>query len=157
MRTLAAITVLVLAGSVATAADTDADKAKDVTLAFLKAVKAKDVDAVMKTVDAPFVFDYGATSPKTVEKADDLKAAVKALLEDVEPEKIPTEVGTVYDMAAFAKLAAEKGANAEADKAVKLVGKSGYVVTMKAKNGREIIGIFVRIKDGKALVAGIPK
>src|SRR5947209_2239739 len=115
MRTFAAMTALALAGSVATAADTDADKAKDVTLAFLTAVKAKDLDAVMKTVDAPFVFDYGAASPRTVGKADDLKAKIKMFLEGVSPDKVPTEVGTVYDMTAFAKFAAEKKADGVAD------------------------------------------
>ncbi len=156
MRTLAVVPFLVLAASVVTAADRDSDKAKEVTLSFLKAVKAKDLDAVMETVDTPFVFDFGAASPKTIGKTDDLKAAVKVFLEDVSPDKVPTDVATTYDMAAFAKLAAEEGAGEMADRAVKLVGKTGYMVTMKSKDGKEF-GALVRIKDGKAFVAAIPK
>ena len=157
MRLLTAITFLGIASSFTTAADKDADKAKEVSLAFLKAVKGKDLDAVMKTVDTPFVFDFGVASPQTIDKPDDLKAAMKTLLENVTPDKIPTEVVTAHDMTAFTKLAKEKDEAGMAEKAVALVGKTGYAVTMKGKDGREFGGALVRIKGGKAFVAAIPK
>src|SRR5262249_12716827 len=57
MRALAvALLVAFAAPAPVSAADTDKDKAKEAALAFLKAVKKKDADAVMKTTAAPFVF-----------------------------------------------------------------------------------------------------
>src|SRR5438067_5607220 len=73
MRTLAAALLLALAASTLSAADKDEDKAKEVTAAFLKAVKAKDLDAVMKTVDVPFLSD-DKDGVKVIEKTEDLKA-----------------------------------------------------------------------------------
>ena len=66
MRTLAAALLLALAASTLSAADKDEDKAKEVTVAFLKAVKAKDLDAVMKTVDVPFPKYQGPQTEKSI-------------------------------------------------------------------------------------------
>ena len=60
MPAVAAFTLLALVSSVTMAADKDADKAEEAALALLKALKAKDIDAVMKTVDTPFEFDFGS-------------------------------------------------------------------------------------------------
>jgi hypothetical protein len=149
---------VVLATSVASAADKDEDKAREATRAFLRAVKTKDIDTVMKTVDAPFAVDFGHPSAQTFEKTDDVKAALKKILEKVMPDKIPVDVGKVYDMTSFGKLAKEMGAKGLAEAAEKFVGKTGFAVTLKDKeDGTEEGGVLVRIKDGKAYVAGMLK
>jgi hypothetical protein len=157
MHMLIAGVFIIFAASHARAADKDEDKAKEVTLSFLKAVKAKDLDAVMKSVDAPFVIEFGSKSSKMFEKADELKMAMMKFLEMVTPEKVPTEVGTVYDMASLAKLAKEKGEDDLFATVEKLVGKTGFMVRMKTREGSEEGGMFVRMKDGKAFIAAIPK
>jgi hypothetical protein len=132
-------------------ADKDSDKAKEVTLAFLKALKAKDLDAVMKTVDVPFLFE-DAKEPVT--KLDDLKAGWEKFLPKVKPEKIPTEVGMVIGIPAFAKQAATDKEKKFAEYVEQLVGKTGYVAVIKNSAGRSTY-ILVHMTDGKAKVAGI--
>ena len=73
MRVILASVFVALIAPTARAADTDADKAKAVTTAFLAAIKAKDLDALMKTTDVPFVFNFGHEDAQTFEKADGLK------------------------------------------------------------------------------------
>jgi hypothetical protein len=41
--------------------------------------------------------------------------------------------------------------------AEQIVVKTGYVVTVKDKDGNHTGGVLVRVKDGKALVAAIPQ
>ena len=91
MRLLAVTTLLAFAAPAA-AADKDEDKAREAAVAFMKAVKAKDLDAVMKTVDVPFLFE-DAREPVT--KPDDLKAGWEKALPKVKPEKLPSGVGMV--------------------------------------------------------------
>jgi hypothetical protein len=158
MRALVTLALVALSTSATPAADKDADKAKEVTQAFLKALKAKDIDALMKTVDVPFVTDHGTDASKTIDKTAELKTAMTKFVESAVPEKVAAlEVGTVYDMGAFAKFAKDKGAEEVAERAEKLVGKTGYMVMLSGKDGKERSGVLVRIKDGKASIAGIPK
>src|SRR5262245_58188240 len=120
------------------AAVKDEDKAKEVAVAFLKAVKEKDIDALMKTVDVPFLIEGKETFTKT----EDLKDALKAFFDDVKPEKIPTEVGAVFDMEAIRKKTADDKTIFE--RLEKILGKNGYMVMFKV--GKKEGGLFVRIK-----------
>jgi hypothetical protein len=60
--------LLVVFASPSYAADKDEDKANEVAGAFLKATIALDLDAVMKTVDVPFLLHPGSTDFKPIEK-----------------------------------------------------------------------------------------
>jgi hypothetical protein len=152
MRLLTAAVLMVFAASPAFAEDKNEDKAKEVSLAFLKALKAKDLDAVMKTVDVPFLF-----MTEQVEKTDDLKAKFKAFFEKVSPDKVPSEVGSVLDVPALRKKFGDNDtANKKIDEIEKLLGKTGYAVLMK-RGEKETEPLFVQVKDGKAKVVGIPK
>ena len=53
MRLLAIATLIAFGASPVSAADKNEDKAKEAAVAFLKAVKSKDVDAVLKTRETP--------------------------------------------------------------------------------------------------------
>jgi len=138
-------------------ADKDEDKAKEVALAFLKAFKAKDLDAIMKTVDVPFLSDEKGEN-KVIEKVEDLKANVKMRLEKFkDTSKITSEVGKVMDLADIKKLLeSKKGKNDELAKIEKVLGDKGYAV-MLGKPGEEDGAVLVRIKDGKAAVVGVPR
>jgi hypothetical protein len=135
----------------------DADQAKAAATAFLMAVKAKDVDAVMKTTDVPFVFDCGQKEAQTFEKPDALKAALKMLIAEVDPKEARTTVGEVRDLAALAKEAKEQGGEKIYAAMEKLVGKTGYMVRVPSKDGKDSYGVLVRIKDGTALVVATTK
>jgi hypothetical protein len=151
MRLLAVSFVIAIAGSTAAAADKDEDKAKEATLAFLKAVKAKDLDAVMKTVDVPFLAE---DKEEPITKIEDLKAKLMMLLEKAKPERIPNEVSKVLDAAAVLKLLEEKK-NPKSQAAIeKVIGKTGYAAIL-LRDGKERGAILVQVKDGKAKVVGI--
>ena len=152
MRLFAVAVLLAFAASPALAADKDEDKAKEVAVAFLKALKAKDLDAILKTVDVPFLFE---DAKELVTKPDDLKAQWEKFLPKVKPEKIPSEVGMVIDVPAFTKQAVAASEKKEAALVEKLVGKTGYIVFFNPPKGRAM-PVLVRIKDGQAKVAGIP-
>jgi hypothetical protein len=144
-------------------ADKDEDKAKAVVGDFLKAVVAKDIDAVMKTVDAPFTMELDANKPATIEKQAELKEEMSKLLRLAEPDKVKTlKVGKVYDMAGIAKYIKDdpknvvKNVEAFAEQAEKLVGKTGFLVILTVED-KDVTGFLIRIKDGKAFVAGVPK
>ncbi|VTS00866.1 unnamed protein product [Gemmata massiliana] len=154
MRSLA-VALLVAFAAPVSAADKDEEKVKETTLTFVKAVKVKDLDAVMKTVDVPFVL-HG----KPIARSEELKDALKSLLEGVDPEKVAPELGAVLDGPAIRKKVEGRGLNEEREKQLadieKVLGKTGYVV-MLVRDGKERGGILVRIKDGQAKVVGIPK
>jgi hypothetical protein len=152
MRLLAVVLMIAIAGSLASAADKDEDKAKEAALAFLKAVKAKDLDAVMKTVDVPFLIEGNS---ETIAKSDELKDAMKMFLTKVQPDKVPMELGKALDVPAVKKLLDEKKAK-QAEAIEKVLGDTGYAVFI-LKDGKERGALFVRLKDGKAAVVGIPK
>ena len=91
MKTKVLLACLALAFAPAVrAADKDDEKAKEVTAAFLKAVKAKDIDALMKTVDVPFFLGPGGPD-EPITTIDDLKAKLKAFL-DLLSESIPARL-----------------------------------------------------------------
>jgi hypothetical protein len=156
MRSLAVVALLAFTSAPAIATDKDEDKAKEVAVAFLKAVKAKDLDAVMKTVDVPFAFDLGRKS-EPVTKPAELRDTMNKFLGNVTPDKVPTEVGKILNMAAVRELLGPKDEKFP-EFAEKMAGKTGYMVTLVAKNGAvKPVGVLVRVKDGKAAVVGIPK
>jgi hypothetical protein len=152
MRALTALLFVALAGSLAVAADKDEDKAKEAATAFLKALKTKDVDAVMKTVDVPFLFE----GKGVIEKTDDLKSSMKTITEKVEIDKIPTELGKMLDVAAIRKLFEKKDDKKPLENIEKVLGKTGYAVFF-VRDGKERGAVLVRIKDDKAVVVGLPR
>jgi len=146
------VCVLVVFTAPVYAADKEEEKAKAVLGEFLKALKAKDIDALMKTVDVPFGDNVGL---EPINKPEKLKERCELLLKIMIPEKIMSyEVGKVYDMAGIAKYAKENKEEKLAEHAEKLVGKTGYMVMIVDK-GKESHSVLVRLKDGKAFVAGL--
>lgn len=150
MRPLAALTVLALVLPLASAADKDEDKAKEAAVAFLKAVKTKDVDAVLKTTDLPFLV-MADGKPKVFEKADEVKADLKEKLETIkDPDKVPTEV---EKLTPFADLR-DKVKDEDHRKAIEKVLGDGGIIAYTRSSDDKTVAILVRIKDGKAKVVG---
>jgi hypothetical protein len=149
MRALLAGLLLVFAAPTY-AADKDEDKAKEVVGAFFKALKAKDIDAAMKTVDVPFL----EGNLGMINKPEEIKGLLELALKLFEPEEIMSyEMGKVYDMAGIAKYAKENKKEKLAEEAEKLLGKTGRMVII-LKKGKESSGMLIRFKDGKAFIAG---
>ena len=115
----------------------------------------------MKTVDMPFAFNTGFPDAKTIDKSDQLREAMDKVLKKADTEKVKSsKVRIVYDGAAFSKYANEYFKEREGKEwmiqAEKLVGKSGFMVVLEEK-GREGMSLLIRMKDGKAFVAGVAR
>ena len=149
MRALAVGLLFAFAAAPASAADKNEDKAKEAAVAFLKAVKAKDADAVMKASAAPFAHREGGEIGVLKDEAS-LKKWVKGKLDEIkDADKVPTEVEKVVP---FAELKAKLEAD-DQKKVEEVVGKDGFVAMIEF-DGKMVV-ILVRIKDGKAKVVGI--
>ena len=149
MRSLAVGLLFAFAAAPASAADKNEDKAKEAAVAFLKAVKAKDADAVMKASAAPFAHREGGEIGVVKDEAE-LKKWIKGKLDEIkDADKVPTEVEKVVP---FAELKAKLEAD-DQKKVEEVVGKDGFVAMIEV-DGKMVV-ILVRIKDGKAKVVGI--
>lgn len=149
MRSLAVALLVVFAAPVS-AADKNEDKAKAAAVAFLKAVKAKDADAVMKVTAAPFAYRDGE-KVAVLKDAAALKTWVKEQLDNVkDADKVPTEVGAVH---AFADIKEKIKDEEQRKQLEEVVGKDGFVCVVSADG--KMIPILVKVKDGKATVVGL--
>ena len=150
MRPLAVAVLLALAAPPLPAADKDEDKAKEVAVAFLKTVKDKDLDALMKLTTAPFVYRDGE-KPKLHKEAADVKAWFKEKLDGLkDPGKVPTEIDKLVPFSELREKIPDEDDRKLIDEAV---GKDGFVAFLTA-DGKKVV-VLIRIKDGKAKVAGL--
>ena len=150
MRALAVGLLVAFVGSPAPAADKNEDKAKEAAVAFLKAVKAKDVDAVMKASAAPFAHREGGDIGVIKDEAE-LKKWVKEKLDSIaDTDKVPTDVEKVVP---FSELKEKIPGEDDKKKVEEVVGKDGFVATIEV-DGKTVV-ILVKMKDGKGKVVGI--
>jgi hypothetical protein len=155
-RLLTAVLLAALVVSSAPAADKDEDKAKEVAVAFLKAVKAKDADAALKLTDVPFLLDARGKG-NVVEKAADLKAQLTELITNIkDTDRITTDVLEVLPTEKFRAKFTKEGNKEHMDTMEKVMGKTGFAVVL-GRDGKPAGGLLVAIKDGKAKVVGIPR
>jgi uncharacterized Ntn-hydrolase superfamily protein len=150
MRPLAVVLLLAFAASSVSAADKNEDKAKEAAVAFLKAVKSKDVDAVLKVSAAPFAYRDG-DKVVVLKDADALKKWLKERLDEVkDADKVPTELAMIQT---FAEIK-DKIKDEESRKTIEeVVGKDGFIAFVSADG--KMVPILVRIKDNKAIVVGL--
>jgi ketosteroid isomerase-like protein len=151
----AATLLFAFAASPLLAADKDEVKAKEAAAAFMKAVRAKDVEAVMKVVDVPFTFG-GTKEP--IDKVDQLRRQFSERLKAVNPDKVPDTIGEVLDVPSLRKLleATKEEERAPEDVealkvAEKVKGDAVFVIALN-KGGFTLGGVIVRVQDGKASV-----
>ena len=149
MRTLAVLLAVALAAPPAPAAEKNEEKAKEAAAAFLKAVKARDVKAAMKASGLPFVHHEGG---KTSVIGDEV--AMEFWLEPrfakiKDADELPTGVTEVAPVAKFRETIKDAALRSWVATAA---GKDGFVA-----KGPKVDPLLVRIKDGKAVVAGIVK
>jgi hypothetical protein len=149
MRPLAVALLVAVAAAPVSAADKNEDKAKEAAIAFLKAVKSKDVDAVLKVSAVPFA--YRDDKLNVLKDTDELKTWLKEKLDEIkEPDKVPTELAAIHTFADIK----EKIKDADQQKTIEeVVGKDGFIAVVSADG--KMVPILVRIKDGKATVVGL--
>ncbi|HKA07393.1 MAG TPA: hypothetical protein VKD71_09065 [Gemmataceae bacterium] len=152
IRILFIATLILWVGTqVGFAADTPKaeDQAKEAVEQFVKAVKAKDVDATLKIAGVPWFAD----GKRVIKDADEFKKYVKEKLDGLtDPERVPSQVLKVEPWEKFTgrgRLGAE-----EAKMADEVLGKSGLAVVI-GRDGKEAGVILVRVDEGKAKVVGV--
>ncbi len=153
MRMLAVAVLFAFAAPPLAAADNDKDedKAKEAALALLKAVKAKDLDALMKLTTAPFVYRDG-DKPMLHKEAADVKAWFKEKLDGLKnTDKVPTEIDRVVPLSELRDKIKDEDDRKLIEEAV---GKDGFAAFLTTADDKKVV-ILIRIKDGKAKVAGL--
>ena len=155
MRSLLALALFAVA-SAASAADKPEDLAKDAALAFLKAVKARNLDDAVKLTGTPYFVQVGQDG-KLLDKADDVKAELKVAFDKpVKEENLPTDVLEVMPAAKAKEMFGPKGKPETFALVEKAMGKDGFVVIL-GKDGKPRGGFVVAIQDGKAKIVGVPR
>jgi hypothetical protein len=152
-----------LSGCSSLADDANADRTPDmqkVAQAFVKAYQAKDLDALMQTVDAPFLVGT-VRDPRTFKTEAQLRADLKSRLSS--GKKFPTEVAKALTWGKA--IPAEAGADdqkrqrAAMKPAIDVTGENGGYAALgdKVRGGLAISGtrLLVGIRGGKAKVVGI--
>jgi hypothetical protein len=149
MRLLAAV-VLVAFAPPLSAADKNEERARAAAGLFLKAVKAKDIDAAMRVAATPFAYRSG-DKLVVIKDQDALKKWLKEKLEEIkDTEQLPTEVKSVYT---FAEIKG-KIRDAEQQKTIgEILGKDGFAAVFSADD--KVIPILIRVKDGEAKIVGV--
>jgi len=152
MRLLAVAVLLafVVAAPAADDKEKPEDKAKAAVVSFLKAVKAKDVDAALKLSDVPFGHkEEGLSALKTT---DELKMFFKDKFAEIkDAEKIPTEVKEVLPFATVKEMIKDEKEKALAEE---IVGKDGLIAFIDSADGKKV-AIAVRMKDGKPKIVAV--
>jgi hypothetical protein len=131
--------------------------------AFLKAYHAKDLDAMVRAADAPFVVGT-LRNPKTLKTGADLRAELKARLSA--GRKLPAQVvkALTWDQGITTMLSAdeERRTRERLKPAMKITGEDGGYASLADNVGgkRQLLAIsdtrlLVGIRDGKAKVVGI--
>ncbi len=152
MRLLAVAVLFAFVGAVPAADDKakPEDKAKAAAVAFLKAVKAKDLDAAMKLADVPFAVKDDSLT--VIKKTDELKAWMKDKFAEIkDADKIPTEVKDLLPFATVKEMIKDEKEKAQAEE---IIGKDGFVAFIESADGKKV-AIGVRMKDGKPKVVAV--
>jgi hypothetical protein len=149
MRLLTTAALLLLVAPGAAAADDDEEKVRQAAKGYLKALRSKDVDVVMKTVDLPFLYDW-KREPTALPV--ELRKSFERFLKTIKTEQLPTGTGRLVDMQGVRKLFEQK----TKQKAEDVVGEKGFAVFLE-REGQELGAVRIRFKDGKAVVVGMPR
>jgi hypothetical protein len=142
-----ALCALALLVPAAVLADTKLNAAAiKAALAFMKALRKKDIAAALQFVDAPFV----AEDAQLLATEDDVKAYLAGMLAHADPGELPNEVLAVLDY--------DQSRAATAEQARKLrdaVLASGDLLVATGRNGLSRGVLLVKCGGGKPVVVGV--
>jgi len=116
---------------------------------FLKAVKAEDLDATMKAVDVPFFMD----GQRNIKDRDELRKEFASIYDKKDLTQIAFEVKEVHAFEKFQDKFSEK----DRELLKEVAGKGDFIVHVEiaTPGKKEAVALVVRLRDGKAKVAGL--
>lgn len=133
---------------VGTVAQEKADKAdtlaKEATVQFAEAMKAENIEAVMKIVDIPFFWD----GVKNIKDREELKEAFAEVFAEKDLTQLEYTIKEIHTVAKVLENFSEK----ERKLLREVVDKDDRIVLVWTK--RDGIAVVVRIRQGKAKVVG---
>ena len=140
-------TPALLAMPIAAIADAKLNEAASkAVLAFMKALRKKDIDTALTFVDAPFVVE----DQQLLATEDDVKAYLLAMLANADPAQLPNEVLAVLDY--------DESRAATTSQALKLrdaVLDSGDLLVATGRNGLSRGVLLVKCGGEKPVVVGV--
>jgi DNA polymerase III delta prime subunit len=138
--------IIVAAAGPAVAADADTDKqAKEIYGQLFKAIKAKDLDGVMKLVDVPW-FGLGKD---VVKDEEEVKKRFKEFLDRIkDTSELKVDIKEVMSYAQFREKHKDKKDLLKLLDELKLTKEDRVLQVFQA-------AVLVRIRDGKAKVVGV--
>jgi hypothetical protein len=145
-RALLAFALLAFAPRIATADAALNDAASDAAMAFMKALRKKDVGAALLFVDAPFLVE----DAQLLATKDDVKAYLTTLLGGIEPSELPNAVLGILDY--------DQSRAATEAKVLKLrdaVLGTGDLLIATGRNGLSRGVLLVKAGGGKPVVVGV--
>jgi hypothetical protein len=147
-RAMLALALFTLAPSVAAAQSNPPlnEAASDVAMAFMKALRKKDVETALQFIDAPFV----AEDSQLLATEADVKVYLTTLLGGIEASELPNAVLAVLDY--------EQSRAATAEQALKLrdaVLDTGDLLIATGRDGLSRGVLLVKAGGGKPVVVGV--
>jgi len=124
-------------------------KAKEVVEQFIKAIKAEDLDALLKIIDVPWLHDN-----KVIKDKDDQKATIKKAFDDKDFSNLSAEIREYHTYGDVR----EKLKEDRREKVDEVLSKEDVIVMIQLDTGdgnKRRNGVLVKIKDGKAKVVGL--
>ena len=142
-----ALSAPALLAPVAAFADAALDSAaRKAALAFMKALRKKDIAAALQFIDAPFV----AEDSRLLATEDEVKAYLTGMLAHADPAELPNEVLAILDY--------DQSRAATAERARKLrdaVLDAGDLLVATGRNGLSRGVLLVKANGGKPVVVGV--
>lgn len=123
-------------------------------MSFLKALRERNVDALLQTTTLPFLIDQ--RGKQTVLQS---QAEVKAWLQEgiatpTDPKKVASVIVRVEPLP-LSKKAANPEEQESLDRAVKTIGGSGYFIMVGKDKMNEDFMLLIARKNGEIRVAGV--
>ena len=122
------------------------DAASKAALAFMKALRKKDIEAALQFIDAPFV----AEDRQLLATAADVKAYLADMLAHIDPGELPNEVLAVLDYDESRAATA-----AQARKLRDTVLATGDLLVATGRNGLSRGVLLVKCGDREPVVVGV--
>jgi hypothetical protein len=145
-RALLALALLALTPGTVIADAALNNAASDCAMAFMKALRKKDIETALQFIDAPFV----AEDAQLLATEADVKAYLTTLLGGIEPSELPNEVLAILDY--------DQSRAATDVKALKLrdaVLATGDLLIATGRNGLSRGVLLVKAGGAKPAVVGV--
>jgi hypothetical protein len=157
---LASVPLVALVSGVNADDDKGVEQAKKTVSEFGTKLAANDLDGVLKTLDAPFVWNFANEGKlEVIKDRDGLKKPVQSLLDRFKDKKPKLEVTRVISSADFIEAVSKDVSKEDGKLLDDVLKKDGYVLQVEVKGGDgkriTIWACLVASPSGQPKVVGV--